>query len=871
MSTESIDRFTHHLRNALSRSIDLAWELRQEVIPPVFLLAGLAEQQGSLGSEVLRSSKVSADTLAQYLQQGAMNVHTSSALDAQGQERQNGPVVFLWPEFSQQTKRMIEQAMLIAVEMHHQYVGTEHLLLALLNQPDEDIRAVLATDDGSLAGVRRQLMTMMKLTQPLAEARQSDPHAHQRTDAVRVRDTAAAVTTPVADEDNTPEHSDTPALDYFGVDLTAPEQLERLDPVIGRAKEIERLVHILSRRSKNNPVLIGDPGVGKTAIVEGLARRIVLKQVPDVLLNKRIIGLNVASVLAGSMYRGEFEARLRQLIDELHAHPEILLFIDELHTLVGAGGVQGGSLDAANILKPALAKGEVRCIGATTADEYRKHIEHDPALERRFQPILVHEPTEDEAVEMLQGLREPLESYHHVTIRDDVIRAAVQLSVRYIPEKFLPDKAIDLIDEAGAAVKVLQNVPAAVKDLQECQQLLTRLRQKKGAAVAAERFAVAVELKKKERLLVDRLSELQRQVKRTAQPPTPLTVVDIARVVAQSRQLPLEHITAATADRFSTIETAVRDAIVGQDDAVSAVLSVLKRSFTGLSAPQRPLGSFLFLGPSGVGKTELAKVIAEALFGDRSALIRLDMSEFSESFTVSKMLGAPAGYVGYNERISLVDQIRRKPYAVVLFDEVEKAHPDIFNVLLQLLDEGRLTDSTGRALDFRHSVIIMTSNVGIQLLTSQAALGFESQIEKRTGEMTFDEIRSTIMDELKSCFPVEFLNRIDHQIVFQPLDREHVEHIVEREFTPIAARLAERGVTVTLSPAARRVVARQAFNPQQGARMVRKVLTDLIENPLADTVLAGGMQPGTHLTVSVHGKQIQFRERVGRPAKRRRS
>jgi ATP-dependent Clp protease ATP-binding subunit ClpC len=643
-------------------------------------------------------------------------------------------------------------------------------------------------------------------------------------------------------------------LDFFSTDLTSESQKEKLNPVIGRENEIDRLIHILSRRNKNNPMLIGDPGVGKTAIVEGLARRITEGAVPEILMNKRVVSLDLGSVLAGTMYRGEFESRFKQVIEELRTHPDIILFIDEIHTIVGAGGVSGGTLDAANLLKPALARGDVRCIGATTGEEFRKHIENDAALERRFQSIRVDEPSEAHTVSMLQGLRPALEEYHHVTMSDDVLRAATQFAARYIPDRRLPDKAIDLVDEAGAKAHVNRQVPVVVKKMEEFHRLLHKVRHQKKQAVRSERYQLAVELKKKEKTIADKLQELEGMVKKLSVPKTIITIADIAHVVSSATGIPLEQVMATGHQQAHNIAQQLKDRVVGQDEAIDAVAAVLKRSYAGVSAPHRPLGSFLFLGPSGVGKTELAKVIASELFGDRKALLRLDMSEFSEGFTVSKLIGAPAGYVGHKEGVKFIDHIRRKPYSVVLFDEIEKAHPDIFNLLLQMLDEGRLTDSTGREVNFRNTIIILTSNIGIDQFTKQAELGFGGNPAVTTPK--FEEIQTGILAGLQNDFPSEFLNRIDHHIVFRPLTAKAVEGIVDIHWREVQKRLADRGFRVKLTADARALIAKKSFRADEGARRVAKTITDLIENPLADKIMSGHYEPGTVIQITRKGEAI---------------
>lgn len=860
MNLTILEKFTIHLRHTLSHSIHLAWKLHHEAIQPAFLLYGLSEQKGSLAANILEKHHLSGALIEDYLsgaRSGSGKKKTKTAVGVPSQ----------WPEFSSSTKRLIESAAMLAMEFKHAYIGTEHLLLAMIQKPDRDVLGLLQSQRISRDQVSTQLLNMMTSTSKFSEIQsffssaqsKSGTMDHESKDQLQQRDNQ---------KDKSPA-STTPALDYFGIDLTSEKHAARIDPVIGREEEINRLIHILSRRTKNNPVLVGDPGVGKTAIVEGLAKKIVAGQVPEVLLNKRIIGIDLSLVVAGSMYRGEFESRLKQIIEETKANSDVILFIDEIHMLVGAGGVGGGNVDAANILKPALAKGEIRCIGATTGSEYRKYIEHDAALDRRFQPIQVKEPSEAEAIEILKGLRRYYEDFHHIRISDDVVTYAVRWSIRYLPERRLPDKAIDLIDEAGAKLYVNRKSPAALKRFEELNRQLKAIRQQKEAAVHAEQFQRVMKLKKKEDALMKKSEMAFDEVERLKLPVTELIVGDIAGAVSNMTNIPVEHILATGKERFKLVESTLRQFVMGQDAAIKNVTSVLKRSYAGLSSPDKPLGSFLFLGPSGVGKTHLAKVIAEHVFGDPNALIRIDMSEFSESFSISKLIGAPAGYVGYNDGVKLSDQIRKKPYSVVLFDEIEKAHPDIFNMLLQVLDEGRLTDSTNRELNFRNAVIVLTSNVGIHLLTKQAEIGFDNAPSKEK-EMEFTEIESTILSQLPDYFPAEFLNRIDHEIVFRPLDEKSMERIVALEFQDVAARLSEQGIMVTLSTDAATYLARESYNPKQGARFVRKKIAELIEEPLADELLSGRLKSKDAITIEWNKKVgIQFKKPVRKQRKKK--
>lgn len=838
MNLQLLEKFTSHLRHTLSHSIHLAWKFQYPNIQPLFLLYGMSEQRGSIAASVLEKHQLSSKRITSFLQKkfGSRSRALPRSVPTQSMQKND----LVWPEFAPATTHLIESAAQLAMEFRHAYVGTEHLLLAMIRQPDKELLAMLHTYQIQRDMLHTQLVSIMTSTSKFSEIQSFFSAARAKT--------AEHSHSAHHEHATTPPPSSTPALDYFGVDLTSGDHSEQIDPVIGREQEISRLMHILARRTKNNPALIGEAGVGKTAIVEGLAKKIVEGDVPDVLLQKRIIGLDLSLVVAGSMYRGEFESRVKQIIEETSEHPEIILFIDEIHTLVGSGGANGANLDAANMLKPALAKGDIRCIGATTAEEYRKYIEHDPALERRFQAIRVHEPSEQQSVGILKGIRRYYETFHHVDISDEVIDSAVRWSVRYLPERRLPDKAIDLIDEAGAKLYVNRSVPEPLKQYEAYHRRLKEIQYHKDAAAHMEQFNSVLELKQEEDTLLAKAERAAQEIERLRLPRTPLAVTDIANALTQMTGIPVEHILSKGPERFQQMESVVRQFVKGQNDAITKVVGVLKRSYAGLSSPSRPLGSFLFLGPSGVGKTHLAQVLAQHVFGDEQALIRMDMSEFSESFGVSKLLGSPAGYVGYNEGVKLSDQIRKRPYSVVLFDEIEKAHPDMYNVLLQLLDEGRLTDSTNRELNFRNAIILMTSNVGIELLTKQAEMGFDD-VSSREKEMSFAEIESTIRAELQDAFPQEFLNRIDQEIVFRPLDQASMQHIVALEFEGVAERLMRLGVRAVLTDRMQEHLARESYSPKQGARFVRKKIAELVEGALADQLLRGIVAAGDSVMI----------------------
>ncbi|MDO4739046.1 MAG: ATP-dependent Clp protease ATP-binding subunit [Eubacteriales bacterium] len=717
--------------------------------------------------------------------------------------------------YTPRTKKVLELSAKEARDLKQNYIGTEHLLLALMREREGVAAHVLVKLGLDLNKAREELLRAL-----------------------------GAGSEETIQPDGRIEPKDTPMLDQYARDLNKASQAGELDPVIGRAQEIERIVQILSRRTKNNPVLIGEPGVGKSAIAEGLAQLIVDGSIPEILRGRRVVALDLPGMLAGTKYRGEFEERLKNTMAEIRACGNIILFIDELHTIVGAGAAEG-AIDAASILKPILARGEMQCIGATTLSEYHKHIEKDAALARRFQPVMVGEPSKEEAVSILLGLRDRYEAHHKVRITDEAIHAAVTLSDRYISDRFLPDKAIDLVDEAASRVRI--KAFTAPPDMKEQQARLEDLNKETEEAVAHEDFEKAARLRDaKKRLQNDMLQTRTDWEKRRDEKVELVTEEDIAKIVSSWTGVPVTRMTEGEAERLLHLEDILHRRVIGQDEAVRAVARAVRRARAGLKDPQRPIGSFIFLGPTGVGKTELCKALGEALFGDEDSLIRIDMSEYMEKYSVSRMFGAPPGYVGYEEGGQLTEKVRRKPYAVILFDEVEKAHPDVFNTLLQILEDGRMTDGQGRVVDFKNTVIVMTSNAGANLIRRQKSLGFGAA--KEEPEKSYEAMKESIMEEVRRAFRPEFLNRIDEIIVFHALEQEHIERIAALMLGAVAARLAERGITLHFDEAAVRFLAKEGYDLKFGARPLRRAIQRMVEDSLSEEILMGNI----HLGESVH-------------------
>jgi len=719
-------------------------------------------------------------------------------------------------------KKAIELAIDEARHLGHNYIGTEHLLLGLLHEEKGVAAGVLDSFGITLERARAEATRVLSQSTPRARLSRST--------------------------------SQTPTLDQLGIDLTAAARKGKLDPVIGRVKEIERVIQILSRRTKNNPALIGEPGVGKTAIVEGLAHRIVASDVPETLEGKRLITLDMASAVAGTKYRGEFEERLKKVIDEIKNAGNCVLFIDEFHTLVGAGAAEG-AVDAASILKPSLARGELQCIGATTLDDYRKHVERDAALERRFQPVIVEEPSVEDTLEILRGIKERYEEHHKLTISDEALSAAATLASRYITDRFLPDKAIDLLDEASSRVRIKHRTKPVT--LKEARQNEDSVHKDKEAALATQQYEVAAELRQRELQIEEKIKKLEEDWQAGLEQEKPVvTAENIAEVVSMWTGIPVVQLTSDETSRLLNMEEVLHKRIIGQDEAINVVSKAVRRARAGLKDPRHPIGNFIFLGPTGVGKTELVRTLAEFMFGSEDTLVRLDMSEFMEKHTVARLVGAPPGYVGYDEGGQLTEAVRRKSYCCILLDEIEKAHPDVFNILLQIFDDGHLTDAKGRRVDFRNSIIVMTSNIGAELIKKGTTLGFTAGDETKAQEQSYERMKENLLGELKKTFRPEFLNRVDAVVVFHALDKEHIRQIVDLMLVSVTQQLAEKEIKLEVTDAAKDLLGEKGYDRVFGARPLRRVIQDLVEDKLSESLLHGEFQPGDTVVVDLEGDEI---------------
>lgn len=811
------DRFTRKAKDALNLAVEAADQLGRGYVGTEHILIGLIKEGSGTAAMVLAAHKVEEDKVTELVKQlisPGGNVHISE------------------PEgYTPRARRVLENSLREAVRFKSQLIGTEHILIAMIKEPDSAAARLLTT----------MRVNIQRLYVDLLVAMGEDTSHYKEEIAGNIKGKKSG-------------KSQTPTLDSYSRDLTAYAREGKLDPVIGREEEIQRVIQILSRRTKNNPCLIGEPGVGKTAVAEGLAERIVSGNVPDTVKNKRLLTLDLSGMVAGSKYRGEFEERIKHVVEEVMNDGNVLLFIDEIHTIIGAGGAEG-AIDASNILKPSLARGEIQLIGATTAEEYRKYIEKDAALERRFQPVVVEEPTEKEALAILRGLRERYEEHHKVTITDEALEAAVKLSARYINDRFLPDKAIDLLDEASSRVRltVFSNPP----ELDKLEEEIEALNVQKEEAIRKEAFEKAAEIKKKQQKKQEKKEKvLAAWEKEKTGKKLVVGENEIADVVAVWTKIPVQKLTQTEAERLKNLESILHQRVVGQEEAVTAVSKAIRRGRVGLKDPKRPIGSFLFLGPTGVGKTELSKALAEAMFGSENALIRVDMSEYMEKHSVSKMIGSPPGYVGYEEGGQLSEKVRRNPYSVILFDEIEKAHPDVFNILLQVLDDGHITDAQGRRVDFKNTILIMTSNAGAERIVAPKHLGFSPVSDAKAD---YEEMKAGVMEEVKKMFKPEFLNRIDETIVFHALTKDNMKDIIDILAESLNRRLKEQlNLTISLEPDAKEFLLEKGSDEKYGARPLKRAIQSYVEDQLAEEILDGNVKAGSCVKVSRKENSLSF-------------
>ena len=812
------EKFSERARRVLSLAQEEAQRFNHNYIGTEHILLGLVRETDGVAARVLSSLNVELTKVRSAVE----------FIIGRG-ERPSPGEIGLTPR----AKKVIELAVDEARRLNHHYIGTEHLLIGLMREGEGVAAGVLESLGVNLDKVRSE--TSRILSQSVSQGSHSSARSTSRT----------------------------PTLDQLGVDLTQAARNDKLDPVVGRHKEIQRVVQVLSRRTKNNPVLIGEPGVGKTAIVEALAQRIIKGDVPETLQRKRVVTLDMGVLVAGTKYRGEFEERLKKVIDEIKSSGNCVLFIDEMHTMVGAGAAEG-AVDAANILKPSLARGELQCIGATTLDDYRKYVERDPALERRFQPVQVEQPSVDETVEILRGIKGRYEKHHSLIITDEALEAAAHLSARYIADRFLPDKAIDLMDEAASRVRVSKTtMPLSVE---EVNKVLENVRKDKDEALAQQQYEFATELHQREQTLREKLEQLEKdresggkeQEQDEAQPV--VTAEDIAEVASMWTGIPVTQLATEESQRLLEMEDVLHQEVIGQDEAIAAIAKAVRRARAGLKDPRRPIGVFMFLGPTGVGKTYLVRALSEFMFGSEDAMIRLDMSEFMERHTVARLVGAPPGYIGYDDGGQLTEAVRRKSYSAILLDEIEKAHPDVFNILLQMFDDGHLTDAKGRKVDFRNTIVVMTSNIGSDLIRRDSFLGFSKPgTEEKTSEESYKRMKEQVLDEVKKFFRPEFLNRIDAAVVFHALSKEHILQIVDLMLRDVAKQLLEKGVSMEVTQVAKELLAEKGFDPNFGARPLRREIQEQVEDKLSEDFLGGKFGPGDTVHIDVEEMEIVVR------------
>ena len=807
-------RFTERAQRVITLSQQIAQQLGHSYVGTEHLLLGLVREEEGIAAKALKNLGVEVEDIQQIIVE-SIGVG-------------NKPVELLG--YTPRTKKVFELSVAEARNLNHNYVGTEHLLLGLISEGDGIASKILVQLGVNLQNVREEVLKLLNSSNSASNAKNYTASSSKET----------------------------PTLNQFGRDLNDLAREGKIDPVIGRSKEIDRVIQVLSRRTKNNPCLIGEPGVGKTAVAEGLAQQIVEGNVPDILKDKRVVTLDLASMVAGAKYRGEFEDRLKKVMEEIRSVDNVILFIDEMHTIIGAGAAEG-AIDAANILKPALARGEVQVIGATTLNEYRKHIEKDAALERRFQPITVEEPSIEDTIRILEGLRDKYEAHHGVKITDEALKAAAELSARYITDRFLPDKAIDLIDEAASKVKIF--TVTTPPDLRDLEERLEKLSNEKEEAISVQDFERAAKLRDEEKQTKQALAERKNDVNKRHKDAI-VSNEEIANIVSDWTGVPVRKLQQEESEKLLNMEEILHNRVIGQEEAVKSIARAIRRARVGLKDPKRPIGSFIFLGPTGVGKTELSKALAESMFGNEDDMIRIDMSEYMEKHTVSRLIGSPPGYVGFDEGGQLTEKVRRKPYSVVLFDEIEKAHPDVFNILLQILDDGRLTDAQGRTVDFKNTVIIMTSNVGAHTIKKQKILGFAAS-QGDSAHNEYEKMKENIMDELRRTFRPEFLNRIDDIIVFHGLEREDIGKIVDLMLVDLKRRLKALEIDLEISEEAKNYIADKGFDPQFGARPLKREIQKTVENQLSEELLRGSVKAGSTVLVDLFDGKIVIRPKVG--------
>ena len=810
------NRFTQRAKTAIDLGVDSAKKFGHKIVGTEHLLLGLLKEKDGIASKVLNKLGVTEDILEEKI------------IEIEGKNVPSTQEVTLSPR----SKQVLELSGAFANKLKTNYIGTEHILLALAQEGEGLGMRILAALNIDSRDIAESIVDMMGLDNYSIESKESS----KSTSNV--------------------ESQTSKLLDKYGRNLTESAKQGKIDPVIGRKKEIQRIIQILSRRTKNNPVLIGDPGVGKTAIAEGLAIDIAEGRVPDTLKGKLLYTLDMGSLLAGAKYRGEFEERIKQVIEEVAKKGNIVLFIDEMHTIIGAGATGEGSIDASNILKPCLARGEIQVIGATTIDEYRKHVEKDSGLERRFQSVMIEEPTKEDTIEILKGLRDKYEAHHKVEITDESIKAAVELSVRYITDRFLPDKAIDLIDEAASKVRLKENTPP--KEIKDLEERIDSIKKEKEESVRGQDFEKAASLRDEQRKTQEQLSSVREKWNITSKYGNVVDKEAIAEVVELWTGIPVNRMIEEEADRLLKLEDILHERVIGQDQAIKSICTAIRRARAGLKDPNRPIGSFLFLGPTGVGKTELSKALAEAEFGDENQIVRIDMSEYMEKHSVSRLIGSPPGYVGYDEGGQLTEKVRRHPYSVILFDEIEKAHPDVFNILLQILDDGRLTDSKGRTIDFKNTILIMTSNVGAKTIRKQKTMGFSSNNQDDVDRNEYDKMKENIMEELKKQFRPEFLNRIDDIIVFHSLNKQDINKIVRLMCKTLVKRLEEMTIKLEMDDEAIDLIAKEGFDVEYGARPLKRSIQKELENELSELILQGTIKSGDVVEATVKEGKMAF-------------